>query len=115
MKRSTDRILTTHAGRLTDYEFTGATAVRSDTLVDPESLSANIRSQMTQIIRKQTQAGIDVISDGELGKVSFGFSYYGRRLKGISSRPLRAGEISGRFQHTNDRLEFADFYQTMTG
>jgi 5-methyltetrahydropteroyltriglutamate--homocysteine methyltransferase len=70
---------------------------------------------MIQIIRQQTQAGIDVLSDGELGKVSFGLSYYGRRLNGISSRPLRAGEVSGRFQHTNDRLEFADFYRTMTG
>src|SRR5262245_16243289 len=115
MKRSTDRILTTHAGRLTAEELTGPTALGSDTAMDWESFSANIRPAMAQIIRKQTQAGIDVISDGELGKVSFGFSYYGRRLNGISSRPLREGEVSGRFLYTNDRLEFADFYRTMTG
>jgi len=115
MKRSTDRILTTHAGRLTDYELTGATAMGSGTSMDWESFSASIRPEMTQIIRKQIDAGIDVISDGELGKVGFGFSYYGWRLNGISSRPLREGEVSGRFQYTNDRLEFADFYRTMTG
>jgi 5-methyltetrahydropteroyltriglutamate--homocysteine methyltransferase len=115
MKRSTDRILTTHAGRLTADGITGATAMGSGASMDWEAFSASIRPAMTQIIRQQTQAGIDVISDGELGKVSFGFLYYGRRLNGISSRPLREGEVSGRFLHTNDRLEFADFYRTMTG
>lgn len=78
MKRSTDRILTTHAGRLTTYEITGPTAMGSGTSMDWESFSASIRPEMIQIIRKQINAGIDVISDGELGKVSFGFSYYGR-------------------------------------
>src|SRR5262245_20706350 len=115
MKRSMDRILTTHAGRLTADDLSGAIAMDSTTSIDWESFSASIRPAMSQIIRKQTQAGIDIISDGELGKVGFGFPYYGRRLNGISSRPLRQGEISGRFQHTNDRLEFADFYRTMTG
>jgi 5-methyltetrahydropteroyltriglutamate--homocysteine methyltransferase len=115
MKRSTHRILTTHAGRLTTYEITGPTAMGSGTSMDWESFSASIRPEMTQIIRKQINAGIDIISDGELGKVGFGFLYYGRRLNGISSRPLREGEVSGRFQYTNDRLEFADFYRTMTG
>ena len=115
MKRSTDRILTTRAGRLTASELTGPTAMGSGAATDWESFSARIRPEMTQIVRKQINVGIDVISDGELGKVSFGFSYYGRRLNGISSRPLREGEVSGRFLHTNDRLEFADFYRTMTG
>jgi len=115
MKRSTDRILTTHAGRLTAYELSGPTAMGSGAAMDWESFSANLRPEMIQILRKQIDAGIDVISDGELGKVSFGFSYYGRRLNGVSSRPLREGEISGRFLRTNDRLEFADFYRTMTG
>jgi 5-methyltetrahydropteroyltriglutamate--homocysteine methyltransferase len=110
-----DRILTTHAGRLTDYELTGATAMGRGAAVDRESFSASIRSEMIQIIRRQTQAGIDIISDGELGKISVGFSYYGRRLTGVSSRPLCEGEVSGRFLHTNDRLEFADFYRSMTG
>jgi 5-methyltetrahydropteroyltriglutamate--homocysteine methyltransferase len=110
-----DRILTTYAGRLTDYELTGATAMGRGAAVDRESFSASIRSEMIQIIRRQTQAGIDIISDGELGKISVGFSYYGRRLTGVSSRPLCEGEVSGRFLHTNDRLEFADFYRSMTG
>ena len=51
VKHSTDRILTTHAGRL-------------------EAAS------MTEVIRKQADAGIDIISDGELGKTGFGFPYY---------------------------------------
>ena len=38
------------------------------------------------LIRKQADAGIDIISDGELGKIGFGFAYYGRRLSGLGTR-----------------------------
>jgi 5-methyltetrahydropteroyltriglutamate--homocysteine methyltransferase len=81
MKRSTDRILTTHAGRLDgrDWQEMARSGDAGDT--------AALQSRMVKVIREQAGAGIDVVSDGELGKVGFGLPYYGRRSP--VSRPVR--------------------------
>ncbi len=98
MKHSTDRILTTHAGRLD-----GPRDLREMTFSfmsgrgpDLGTVMARVQSGITETIRKQADAGIDIISDGELGKIGFGFAYYGRRLSGLgdaqrSSPAKRAG------------------------
>ena len=44
---------------------------------------------MVDVLPKQAEAGIDIVSDGELGKIGFGIGYYGRRLSGLSTRPLK--------------------------
>jgi 5-methyltetrahydropteroyltriglutamate--homocysteine methyltransferase len=65
------------------------------------------------VVRRQAEAGVDIVSDGEFGKgVSWAF-YIHKRLKGITLRPLTPAEerdpmlnvIAGR-----DRLEFPEFY-----
>src|SRR4030095_524092 len=95
MKRSTDRTLTTHAGRLdgppelmqiTRDPITGRGG-------DLETVKRQIGRGMVDVVRKQVHAGIDVISDGELSKFGFGgLAYYGRRLSGLATRPLKPGE-----------------------
>ena len=95
MKHSTDRILTTHAGRLDgprdlrDMTF----SYMSGRGPDLAALTARVQSGITETIRKQADAGIDIISDGELGKIGFGFAYYGRRLSGLATRKVNPGEI----------------------
>ncbi len=115
MKRSTDRILTTHAGRLD-----GPPAYRKLMLEvmgggawDPEAHSEDVRQAIEDVIRKQTECGIDVISDGEMGKVGLGRTYYGRRLSGLASRKLKPGETALMTFRTGERQEFADFYKEL--
>jgi 5-methyltetrahydropteroyltriglutamate--homocysteine methyltransferase len=115
MKRSTDRILTTHAGRLDGppelREKTGA--IMTGRSSDLDAVKSLLPGAMLHIIGKQAEAGIDIISDGELGKLGFGRAYYGRRLSGLATRPLRAGESGWMGQRTGERMEFAEFYREL--
>lgn len=116
MKRSTNRILTTHAGRLDGpRELTEITRdIVSGRALDIQKLMPLIRSGIVDVARKQAAAGIDVISDGELGKIGFGgVAYYGRRLSGLGSRKLKPGEAPYMALKTNERIEFAEFYKEL--
>ena len=115
MQRSTHRILTTHAGRLD-----GPPKLREATMAimmgkssDLDAVRPLVGPAITEIIQKQTGAGIDVVSDGELGKLGFGLSYYGRRMSGLSSRPLKPGESGWMGHGSGERVEFADFYKEL--
>ncbi len=116
MKHSTDRILTTHAGRLDgppEYREM-ITAMMSGKPADMEAFRPKVRSAIVDVLRKQAAAGIDVVSDGELGKIGFGgIGYYGRRLSGLSTRKLKPGEAAFMALQTGERIEFADFYKEM--
>jgi 5-methyltetrahydropteroyltriglutamate--homocysteine methyltransferase len=116
MKRSVNRILTTHAGRLDgppDYQEM-MRSLMSGNALDDDAIRSRTRNAMVDVIRKQVDAGIDVVSDGELGKIGFGgIAYYGRRIGGLSTRKLKPGEAPFMALHTGERLEFADFYKDM--
>jgi 5-methyltetrahydropteroyltriglutamate--homocysteine methyltransferase len=116
MKRSIHRILTTHAGRLDGppelMEMTRQIIAGHE--FAPQELGSRMRSGIAHVIRKQVNAGIDVISDGEVAKFGFGgLAYYSRRLSGLVSRPLKTGEAPFMAMQTNERLEFAEFYKEM--
>ena len=91
MKLSTDRILTTHVGSLprpqevVDYLF----AQDRGENYDPVKFDQTIRSGVLDALRKQVEAGVDVVSDGEMGKISYA-TYIRHRLTGFegdSARP----------------------------
>jgi 5-methyltetrahydropteroyltriglutamate--homocysteine methyltransferase len=87
MKRSTDRILTTHTGSLPRPPDLTATleAMDAGTLPDPEAFDARVRQAVAEVVRKQLEAGVDIVNDGEQGKV--GYSTYVRyRLTGFEGR-----------------------------
>jgi 5-methyltetrahydropteroyltriglutamate--homocysteine methyltransferase len=115
MKRSTDRILTTHAGRLNGPpEYTeAARRIQRGETTDYESILPLARQFMPGVIRQQVDAGIDITSDGELGKTGFGLAYYGKRLTGLASRPVREGEATIMSNGTGERIEFAEFYSSL--
>src|SRR5262245_4656801 len=73
MKRSTDRILTTHAGSLPRpgdlLDMIDAKAVGH--AVDEAAYAARLRSAVADIVRRQADLGVDVIDDGELSKPGF--------------------------------------------
>src|SRR5690349_1376432 len=116
MKRSTDRILTTHAGRLdgpANLMKLGNDVMRGR-VTDLNEFTPQIQTGIVDVVRKQAQAGIDVISDGEVGKLGFGsLAYYGKRLSGLETRPLKHGEASFMALQTNERIEFEDFYNEL--
>ena len=115
MKRSTNRILTTHAGRLNgSNELTeAARAIQRGESTDIEGIMPLVRSSMVDVIKKQHDLGIDMLSDGELGKIGFGLPYYGKRLTGLASRPVKEGEAAIMSGNTGERIEFADFYDPL--
>src|SRR6266567_3776589 len=103
MKRSTDRILVTHAGRLSSNREITQQARNASTFRDW------ILSQTKEGVAKQIETGIDIISDGEFGKYG-GFEYYSKRMTGLATRPVRPGEPAIMSARTNDRLQFDEFY-----
>ncbi len=76
MKRSVDRILTTHAGSLPRPD--DLTRMMWDAIdgkpPEQDRFRARIRSAVAEMVQMQKEAGVDVISDGEMSK--FGFSNY---------------------------------------
>jgi 5-methyltetrahydropteroyltriglutamate--homocysteine methyltransferase len=87
MKRSTDRILTTHCGSLArpkdlldlmKAKFSGET-------YDQDANRQRVRSAVTEIVAEQTARGIDVVSDGEQSKPGF-FLYVRERLAGFEPK-----------------------------
>jgi 5-methyltetrahydropteroyltriglutamate--homocysteine methyltransferase len=116
MKRSTHRILTTHAGKLDGPPdlIQMTRDILAGRSVDPQTAEPRLRNGIIDVVRKQTSAGIDVISDGELVKFGFGgMAYYSRRLSGLATRPLKPGEAPFMALQTNERIEFAEFYRDL--
>ena len=86
MKTSTDRIITTHVGSLARPEALLDTMKEKEhgRDYDPEVFARQVTDAVAEVVRKQAEAGIDVVTDGEMGKVSFA-TYVLGRLDGYSS------------------------------
>jgi 5-methyltetrahydropteroyltriglutamate--homocysteine methyltransferase len=84
MKRSTERFLTTHTGSLPRPEdLIRAMYAREESVpVDPAALAERVASAVEDVVRKQAEAGIDVINDGEMSKPSYA-TYIKDRLSGF--------------------------------
>src|SRR4029450_9745495 len=94
MKRSSERILTTHTGSLPRPADLAAMLEALDTGApfDAAAFQARGRRAAADIVRKQFDAGIDIVSDGEQGKVGYS-TYVRHRLTGFgghSAVPRRA-------------------------
>src|SRR6195952_6015451 len=84
MKRSTERFLTTHTGSLPrpDDLIRMMYAKEEGVPVDGEALGARVRDAVAGVVKKQADAGIDLINDGELSKPSYA-TYVKDRLAGF--------------------------------
>jgi len=111
MKRSTDRILTTHVGSLVRPGDLVETmrAKESGQQYDREALAASVRSAVREVLQKQIELGIDIPSDGEYGKPSFS-GYVNERLTGFTRRPRNPHE-SPLLNWGRDRQLFREFYE----
>ncbi|HEX3710720.1 MAG TPA: cobalamin-independent methionine synthase II family protein [Pseudolabrys sp.] len=84
MQRSTDRFLTTHTGSLPrpDDLIRMMYAKEEGVPVDPAALAARVRAAVAELVRRQADAGIDLINDGEMSKPSYA-TYIKDRLDGF--------------------------------
>lgn len=85
MERSTERILTTHTGSLPRPPTLAAmmAARARGEPVDADALTEAVRNATLELVRKQLEAGVDVISDGEASKPSYA-TYVAERLDGFA-------------------------------
>jgi 5-methyltetrahydropteroyltriglutamate--homocysteine methyltransferase len=96
MVHSTDRFLTTHTGSLPrPADLIAAMFAKEEGVpVDAAALAERIRSAVAEMVRRQTDAGIDIVNDGEMSKPSYA-TYIKDRLGGFGgeSRPLRYRDL----------------------
>jgi 5-methyltetrahydropteroyltriglutamate--homocysteine methyltransferase len=85
MKTSRDRILTTHVGSLprTDTVVALLEARENRASYDPAAFDREIRQAVLDIVKRQVEAGIDIVSDGETSKMNYA-TYVRDRLTGFS-------------------------------
>src|ERR1043166_4260459 len=99
MRRSTDRFLTTHTGSLPrpDDLIRMMYAKEEGVPVDGAALATRVRAAVAEVVRKQIDAGVDLVNDGEMSKPSYA-TYVKDRLAG-----------SGGAGHTFVYQDLADF------
>jgi 5-methyltetrahydropteroyltriglutamate--homocysteine methyltransferase len=99
MRRSSDRILTTHVGALPmPPDLWGPSGV------DGERLRAAVRD----VVESQRTAGVDVVNEGELTKGGNWVTFVNDRLAGFESRPLSG--TTELLTQSADWVEFSEFY-----
>lgn len=84
MKRSSERFLTTHTGSLPRPEdlIRAMYAKEEGVPVDAAALGARVAAAVEEVVRKQADAGVDIINDGEMSKPSYA-TYIKDRLSGF--------------------------------
>jgi 5-methyltetrahydropteroyltriglutamate--homocysteine methyltransferase len=118
MKRSSDRILTTHAGSLPRPQSLIAAYQGGNGILSAGD-EAGLRAAVADVVAEQIRCGVDVVNDGEFGKPTIGDVDYGAwatyiygRLSGYELREPRPTEsfLKEIFGESKDRRDFASFY-----
>jgi 5-methyltetrahydropteroyltriglutamate--homocysteine methyltransferase len=110
MKRSSDRILTTHTGSLPRPPDLLRLLRQKEAGELPETaaLKAPIKTAVAETVRRQLAAGIDIVNDGEMSKPSYA-TYVKDRMTGFEgserSAPIRSA----------DMLDFPEYARASAG
>jgi 5-methyltetrahydropteroyltriglutamate--homocysteine methyltransferase len=113
MKRSTDRILTTHTGSLprpADLLAMGE-VTRDGEPVAAATYEARLAQAVDIVVREQAERGIDIVNDGEFGKPGF-VAYVSERLSGFEVDPKRSGRNP--WAGSREARSFPDYYAETT-
>jgi 5-methyltetrahydropteroyltriglutamate--homocysteine methyltransferase len=110
MKRSTKRILTTHVGSLIRPEPLQQflRLKQAGRPFDRAAYDQCLTDSVADIVRRQAEVGLDVVSDGEFGKSISWSQYVLERLSGFERRPIHTGPDP--FARGADRERFPEFY-----
>jgi 5-methyltetrahydropteroyltriglutamate--homocysteine methyltransferase len=113
MKRSSQRILTTHAGSLPRPPdlLEMVRALADGRPYDRDAYTRRVTSAVGEIVRRQVELGVDVIDDGEMGKPSF-VTYITDRLSGfeLSDQPTELP-----WSGSKEYVSFPEFYAATVG
>ena len=109
MKHSTERILTTHVGSLPRPPdlLEMIQAKEQGRPIDAEAFAARVKSAVAEVVRKQAEAGIDIVADGEMGRFGF-IPYVNERLTGLEARSNPRSE--GTWARSREHLAFPEYY-----
>ena len=102
MKRSTDRILTTHTGSLPRPD--ALQHMMAEGTAEPTALAKAVREAVFEVVKRQTDAGIDIVDDGEQSKPGF-ITYIDERLSGMAPRTDNPPQLD-----TREKRSFPEFY-----
>src|SRR6478735_7430972 len=114
MHRSTDRILTTHVGSLIrpDVIRRHLRAKQKGEGYDAAAHARGLKETVAEVVRKQAEIGVDVVSDGEFGKGISWSQYVIERVDGFERRPFNPA-TGNPFTKGADRTRFPEFYQEL--
>jgi 5-methyltetrahydropteroyltriglutamate--homocysteine methyltransferase len=108
MRRSSDRILTTHTGSLPRPEDLDQLIAEKDTgtAVDAGAFDKRVAAAVTDVVASQLSVGVSVVSDGEMGKSGYS-TYVKDRLNGFggTGRPLAVSEM----------IEYPEVFEQIAG
>ena len=111
MKLSKDRILTTHVGSLPRPSHLAELLMLKDrgAPYDKGELEREVRQAVAAIVRRQAEAGIDIVDDGEMSKPGYS-TYIADRLSGFAGHAARKPPLD-----TKDYPAFNAAMTRMTG
>jgi 5-methyltetrahydropteroyltriglutamate--homocysteine methyltransferase len=101
MRRSTERILTSHVGALPGPE---------DLWTHQEQDQARLGAAVADVVRHQRETGVDIVNEGELTKGGNWVMFVNDRLTGFE--PRQSGEMGRLLVQSQDWAEFREFYDT---
>src|SRR5258705_331252 len=112
--RAMTKIRTTHTGSLPRPPQI-LEAVREHFLTGKPMDEAMLARTVGEVVRRQVEAGIDIVTDGEMSKPSF-FHYLSERLEGFAPRePKVKGRVVGPMGlDGRDAAQFPDYYAGFT-
>jgi 5-methyltetrahydropteroyltriglutamate--homocysteine methyltransferase len=99
MRRSTEKILTTHVGAL---------PAPPEVWSNPGADLPRLRAEVLKIVQFQRDAGVDIINEGELTKGGNWVTYLNDRLTGFEER--ETGAMVSLLTRSEDWQAFRDFY-----
>jgi 5-methyltetrahydropteroyltriglutamate--homocysteine methyltransferase len=109
MKRSTQRILTTHVGSLArpSNVLKLLFAKERGETYDAAVFESSVRDAVVDSVERQVDAGIDVVCDGEQSKSSF-LTYIAERLEGFTPSQQQGEDL---WVESRETLAFPEFYE----
>jgi 5-methyltetrahydropteroyltriglutamate--homocysteine methyltransferase len=102
MRRSTDRILTTHVGAL---------PAPLDVWARTDVADERLGEAVAEVVAAQREAGVDFINEGELTKGGHWVEYLPTRLGGYA--PAEGGAYTQLLLSSKDWVDFNDFYMAV--
>ena len=113
MKRSTERILTTHVGshHPARRRCWRSVVQKTGSPHGAAAYAAALREAVADVVRKQVAAGIDIVNDGEYGKSSWA-NYVLERIKGFE---VREGHFDSRDWLGRERERFPELIEAEFG